>query len=365
MASDWVPFHAGVEVEQPDERAMIEEIVASMARVNRRVFDQHRHALRDAHAKSHGVLKGTLAVDPDLPEDLAQGIFQPGREYGVVARLSSAPGDIHADHIRSLKGLALKVIGVEGIQVLPGREGNHTQDFLLVNLPILPFGDVEAYLAFQRKLENRQSEGESPGTVIPGLASGASSLLKAAGLPPNRTLEAVGATAHHILGETFHSMAAIRFGRYIAKISAAPASPSVASLTGQEVDPGENDSLYRDLVVDFFKTQTAEYEIRAQVCTDLARMPVEDASVEWPAKLSPHLRLGKLTFPPQDAYTPARQVYGDETLSFNPWHCIEEHRPLGSIMRSRIRAYEASSAFRHTMNRQPFIEPLDIGDIPD
>jgi hypothetical protein len=365
MANNWIVFEDGIEVEQPNEKEMIEEIVASMARVNRKVFDQHRHALRDAHAKSHGVLKGTLRIYPELPEDLAQGIFQPGREYAVVARLSSAPGNIHADKIRSLKGLALKVIGVEGAKVLPGREHDATQDFLLVNLPILPFGDVKSYLDFQRKSEEREERKESPATLIPELASTASSALKAAGLPPNRTLEAVGATAHHILGETFHSMAAIRFGRYIAKLSAAPLSLSVTSLTGREVDSGENDSLYRDLVVDFFRTQTAEYEMRAQMCADLSRMPVEDASVEWPAQLSPHLPLGKLTFPPQNAYSPARRVFADDVLSFNPWHCIEDHRPLGSIMRSRIRAYEASSAFRHGMNAQPQIEPRDIVEIPD
>jgi hypothetical protein len=120
----------------------------------------------------------------------------------------------------------------------------------------------------------------------------------------------------------------------------------------------------RDLVVDFFRNNSAEYELRAQLLTDLQQMPVEDASVLWPESLSPHQPIGKLTFAAQDPYSPARRVYGDDVLSFNPWHCIEEHRPLGSIMRIRIKAYEMSSSFRHQMNAQPRVEPKDINELP-
>ena len=36
-----------------------------------------------------------------------------------------------------------------------------------------------------------------------------------------------------------------------------------------------------------------------------------------------------------------------DQLSFSPWHAIEDHQPLGSIMRARRFAYEKSSNFRH------------------
>jgi hypothetical protein len=117
-------------------------------------------------------------------------------------------------------------------------------------------------------------------------------------------------------------------------------------------------------VVNFFCNNSAEYELRAQLLTDLQQMPVEDASVQWSERLSPHQPIGKLTFPAQDPYSPRRRVYGDDVLSFNPWHCIEEHRPLGSIMRIRIKAYEMSSSFRHEMNAQPRLEPKDINELP-
>jgi hypothetical protein len=52
-------------------------------------------------------------------------------------------------------------------------------------------------------------------------------------------------------------------------------------------------------------------------------------------------------------------------LSFNRWHALADHRPLGSINRVRIKAYEASTAFRHNMNNAPRVEPCDIAELPD
>src|SRR5207247_11084430 len=88
----------------------------------------------------------------------------------------------------------------------------------------------------------------------------------------------------------------------------------------------------------FRSKNSVEYEFRAQLCTDLKRMPVEDGYVEWPEDESPYRAFGKISIPAQEAYTPARRAYVDDVLSWNPWHCIEEHQPLGSLMRVRRQA---------------------------
>lgn len=93
-------------------------------------------------------------------------------------------------------------------------------------------------------------------------------------------------------------------------------------------------------------------------------MPIEDASADWPQDESPYQAVAKLSISPQEAYSPERRVFADDVLSFNPWHCIEEHRPLGSIMRARIKAYEASTKFRHEMNAQPRLEIDSIDQVP-
>jgi hypothetical protein len=94
-------------------------------------------------------------------------------------------------------------------------------------------------------------------------------------------------------------------------------------------------------------------------------MPVEDASVLWPETASPHQPVARIVIPPQEAYSPARRVFADDVLSFNPWQGVAAHRPLGSIMRSRRNAYEASTARRHALNVQPRIEPKTISELPD
>jgi hypothetical protein len=94
-------------------------------------------------------------------------------------------------------------------------------------------------------------------------------------------------------------------------------------------------------------------------------MPIEDASVPWSEALSPHPGArGPAPAGPQDPYSDARRRYADDVLSFNPWHTLEAHRPLGSIMRSRRAAYPRSSHFRHTVNGVEEREPSSIDELP-
>ncbi|XID74564.1 catalase family protein [Alkanindiges sp. WGS2144] len=358
----YYPYSPDVEVKAPNEDELIDRIVTSMSRVNTRAFDKHRHATRDAHAKSHGIVKGYLEIYDHLPEHLAQGLFASPKRYPVVIRYSTAFGQIKDDDIPSAYGMAVKVIGVEGEKILPEHQNEVTQDFLLVNFPVIPFGHVKAYWNMQRVAELQDNTpnflkelGDSLTKPIGAIAG--------AVIPKTSILKTMGTL--HILGETFYSMAAIRYGDYIAKISAAPLSPAVTELTGKTMELDGRPSGIRDLVVDFFNRSGAEYELRAQLCTHPAEMPIEDASIEWDEDKSHYQPIGKIVIPSQHAYSPARRVYGDDVLSFNPWHCLVEHQPLGSINRVRIPAYARSSKFRHDMNMQPRKEPRDIMEVPD
>src|SRR5579859_1338135 len=84
MNTPYVPYSDEVEHIQPNEEALVAETVASMGRVNQRVYAKHRHGLRDAHAKSHGIVKGELHVQSDLPDYLRQGLFAQERSYPVI-----------------------------------------------------------------------------------------------------------------------------------------------------------------------------------------------------------------------------------------------------------------------------------------
>src|ERR1700678_3431963 len=96
---NYLRYSNSIEQIQQNEAELTELIVASMGRVNRKIFDKHRHAVRDAHAKSHGILKGELEVYPELAQHLRQGIFAIPKRYPVMVRLSTHPEDLQSDRI--------------------------------------------------------------------------------------------------------------------------------------------------------------------------------------------------------------------------------------------------------------------------
>ena len=358
----YVRYQEDLERPFPDEEELVRRVVAAMERANRQVAAKHRHGLRDAHAKSHGILAGELRIEPDLPEHLAQGLFAAPRSHPVIVRFSTSPGDLRSDRVPVQRGLAIKVIGVNGPRAID--DGATTQDFLLVNHPTLPFGTIGEYAELQKLLQRQPRQSDLRQRVTRLGARVAARVLSRLGRPLSPVLELLATANTHILGETFHSMAALRYGDHVAKISAAPRSAEVRALTGRPVGRRAGESALRDLVTDFFTHHSAEYDVRAQLCVDVDRMPIEDASVRWPEELSPHRRVAVLHLPAQDPYSDARRRYADDVLSFSPWHALEAHRPLGSIMRSRREAYPRSSDFRHTVNGVREQEPSSIGELP-
>ena len=358
----YVRYRVDLERPAPDEEELVRQIVGTMESANRQVAAKHRHGLRDAHAKSHGILAGELRIEPDLPEHLAQGLFATPTSYPVIVRFSTSPGDLRSDQVPVQRGLAIKVIGANGPRAID--DGATTQDFLLVNHPTLPFGTIGEYAELQKLLERQPRQSDLRQRLTRLGARVAARVLARLGRPRPPVLELLATANNHILGETFHSMAALRYGDHVAKISAAPWSEDVRALIGRPVDGRAGNSALRDLVADFFTRHGAEYELRAQLCVDVDRMPIEDASVLWPEELSPHHRVAVLHLPAQDPYSDARRRYADDVLSFSPWHALEAHRPLGSIMRSRRVAYLRSSGFRHAVNGVPEREPSSIDELP-
>ena len=363
----YVRYTDEIEVKQPNEDEMTRQVTDSMARVNKIMFERYRHAIRDAHAKSHGILKAELQVYDNLPEPLAQGLFAAPRTYPVIIRFSTAQGMIEPDKKSSLRGMALKVIGVEGKKFLPEEENAVTQDFLLVNYPIIPTGTIKDYLDQQLQIEKAIDSPELFQTIQLRLQAATRKIKQVIGKEDDPNT--LGIPGSHLLGDVYFSMAAIRYGDYVAKISIAPLSDNVKALHNQEMDKDlqekEPETFLTTIVSDFFRNQAAAYELRAQLCTDLGTMPIEDGSVQWPEKESPYLPVARLTIPEQDTFSAARRVYGDDVLSFNPFHCLPEHQPLGNIMRVRRLVYETSSRYRHETNAQPRKEPASIDELPD
>jgi hypothetical protein len=116
------------------------------------------------------------------------------------------------------------------------------------------------------------------------------------------------------------------------------------------------DDYLRDAMVAALARGDVEFDVRLQLQTDPHLMPIENNGVLWPEWLSPRISVATLRLPQQTFNTPAQMEFA-KRLSYNPWHSIAEHRPLGNQSRARRRMYYELSKLRHTMNNVPHYEP--------
>ncbi len=356
-------YDPAVEHPEKDEGDTDRELVETLLKISSTTFADGGHALRSVHAKSHGLLRGELRVLDTLPAVLVQGAFARPGTYPVVIRLSTTPGDILDDSVSTPRGMALKIVGVAG-ERLPGTEGDATQDFVLVNGPAFNAPTARKFLGSLKLLAATTDKAEGAKKVASAALRGAEAVVEAFG-GKSPTLTSLGGQPEtNILGETFYSQAPLLWGPYMAKVCIAPVSPELTALTDAPLDVNGKPNGIREAVVDFFRQNGAEWELRVQLCTDLDTMPIEDASVPWPEDQSPYVPVARIFVPPQDAWSEARSVAVDDGLAFSPWHGLAAHRPLGSIMRARKAAYEMSAQFRAKNNKHPIEEPRTPADLP-
>jgi hypothetical protein len=351
-----IRFDPSMEHIAANEAEIQSALIDTLRSISETTFAHSGHATRSVHAKSHGVLRGKVTVLPDLPPHLAQGVFAKPAEYDVAMRLSTVPGDIVDDIVSTPRGLAIKLIGVEGPR-LPGSENDTTQDFVLVNGPAFGAPTAEAFLANLKTVAKTTDRLEGLKKVVSAVARATETILEAFGHKSPLVLTLGGQPLTHILGETFYSQAPILYGEYIAKIAVAPVSHNLTVLTGQHLDMSGIPTALRQAVEEFFDTHDAEWEIRVQLCTDPKTMPIEDASVIWPEDQSPYKAVARILVPMQNTWSTEGIAAIDEGMAFSPWHGIAAHRPLGSVMRARNSTYQSSANFRATHNNCPIHEP--------
>jgi hypothetical protein len=116
------------------------------------------------------------------------------------------------------------------------------------------------------------------------------------------------------------------------------------------------DNYLREAMVTTLAQRDVEFDFMVQVQTDPHLMPIEDAGVRWPERLSPFVPVATLHIPRQTFDTPERFAFADN-LVYTPWHCLPAHRPLGNQSRARRRMYWVLHTLRQQMNDKPHIEP--------
>ena len=348
-------YRADVEHLQAGEQETVAQLNATFDTILERTAEDYGHAVRSVHAKSHGVLDGTLTIDAGLSPELAQGLFAAPRTFKVLIRLSTNAGDILPDVIGLPRGLAMKVLDVPG-ERLPGSEGT-AQDFVMINGKVFTAPTAQKFLGNLKLLAKTTDRLEGTKKVVSAVLRGVHNTLAAVGVQALAIDALGGAPNVEPLGETFYSVTPFRFGDYIAKFSLKPVAPAMTALTGQTISIEGRDDAIREEVRKEMRGIDAEWAFRVQLCRDLEKQPVEDPTVEWDESEAPFVTVGTVRVPAQDSWDAARVERIDEQTRFSIWTGIAAHQPLGNVNRSRRETYRHSADFRARVNGCPYHEP--------
>ncbi len=350
-----VRYSPDVEQVKADEDVTITQLCETFDTILDTTSKNYGHAVRAVHAKAHGILEGVLKVDDRLSPELAQGLFAMPGDYKVYMRLSTNAGDILPDVISLPRGLALKVVGVRG-ERLPDAQGA-TQDFVMVNGPVFLKKTADKFLTSLKLLAKTTDRVEGAKKALSAVLRGVNAALGAVGIKSATIQNLGGAPNVDPLGETYFSVTPFRYGDYIAKFSLAPVAPSLTALTGSKIDASGRPNAIRERVRDEMANIDGVWELRVQLCRDLAKQPVEDPTVEWKEEDTPFERVGTVTVRRQDSWAKDQVQAVDEEMRFSIWTGLAAHRPLGNINRARKATYEHSARFRERFNRCPIHEP--------
>lgn len=298
--------------------------------------------LRDAHPKHHGCTAASFTVEKDIPETLKHGIFKSPKTYSAYIRFSNGSQTPQADSIGDIRGMGIKLMGVEGDKLLESEKKEKTQDFLIINHPVLPVGDPEEYL----NLFEAAFAGKAGSYFFGWNPFG----WKLAGLGKVRAIRSKKISS--MLEIRYWSTTPYQLGQNAVKYSAKACGNEITPIPD---NPGPD--YLKETMKSHLSRKEACFDFMVQVQKDPVKMPVEDPAVEWDEEVSPFVKVATVKIPVQEFDTPEKMNFC-ENLSFTPWHSLPDHRPIGGINRVRKTVYEGISEYRHSENKAPRKEPV-------
>jgi hypothetical protein len=364
------------------------------------------HVKRHAHPKMHGCVLALLHIDPNVPPELRFGVFAArGETFKAWVRFSNA---LSLDHDMKYgnRGMAIKVLEVKGDRLLadqpPFSWEKGTQDFVLSTHSAFVLPNVTCYDYARASAALRRSLIELIKLLFEyRLWRGIVALVRGG----------IGA-ARNPLAIRYFSQTAYRLGPKIVKLDARPViTPMLArqlpkrfwfatkmltvnvilNLSGltwgkrllvllgfKGTRPAADDfcdqyiasrNLLRYALAGSLSAHAAQFEIGVQMQTNEQEMPSDNPTKVWSERRSGFQKVATLEIPKQVFWPAAgmpplidgatkRMVEVGENLSFNPWHGLPAHEPLGDINRARGKIYAAISEFRHGENHAERPDPL-------
>ena len=325
---------------QPAEEASLQSIIDTFQQQMRGLWKPGGFE-RGGNTKTHGIVRAEFIVHDGLPPQFRHGIYAQPKTYRAWVRFSG-PGPYVTPDIDDVgfMSISIKLMGVPGPKLMD--EEKFTQDMFGVSTPTFVTPDTRANAQLQlESLKNASifyflnfHRSHVLDFIMQGL------WIKTQSSP----FEApYFSCVPYLLGE----------GQAM-QYSVWPKSNKKTPIPRLPLRPP--DDYLRKAMVAALDQGDVELDIRLQLQTDPHLMPIENNAVLWPEWLSPRVSVATLRIPKQK-FDSSAQIAFARRLSYNPWHCIAEHRPLGNQSRARLRMYYELSKLRHDMNGVPHYEP--------
>jgi hypothetical protein len=324
----------------PNEEGALDSIISSFTTQMKGLWKAGGFE-RGGNTKTHGIVRAEFIVHDDLPPQFRRGIYAEPRTYRAWVRFSG-PGPYITPDIDDVgfMSISIKLLGVPGPKLWDDEK--FTVDMFGVSTPTFVTPDTVANAQLQiESVKNAQifyflnfHRPHVLDLIMQSLWTKTQS----------SPFEApYFSCVPYLMGE----------GQAM-QYSVWPKTTKRTPIPRLPFRPP--DDYLRDAMRTALDQGDVELDFRIQMQTDPHLMPIENNAVLWPERLSPRVSVATIRIPKQKFDAPAQMEFA-KRLSYNPWHTIADHRPLGNQSRARRRMYETLSALRHTMNAVPHYEP--------
>jgi Catalase len=329
----------GLEQIQDGEEEATRKVIEFELGILRKTTGNKRPVPRAQHPKHHGCVRAEFVIANEIPNELKFGVFgEAGKTFPAWIRFSNARKQ--DDQESGAHGMAIKLMGVTGEKLLVGQQSEQTQDFLLLDSQVFFIRNAIEFADFDAALLKSELSWFGKLSVLEYFVKHPREALILHQIENNQS--------SNPLETQYWSATPYKLGAGAVKYSAKPCldGPPIAAATPSR------DQLRAAMKLNL-ETRDAFFDFYVQPQVDPIEQPIEDATHLW--QISPQ-KVATMRIPVQ-SFDSSAQMKFCENLSFNPWHALADHRPLGSLNRLRKATYLALSNFRHEENHVASVEP--------
>lgn len=327
--------HEGGSEEQ--EQVFFDSIAIKIKKVVEHFTANNHHPMRANHAKIiAGFTAARFHVSNDLATDLQVGFLNPGKIYNAIVRFSNANGALIEDDSKpDLRGAAIRI---------QTENGDH--DFLMTNAEEHHAKDArEAIIAIEAGVEKDiiadKIPGQPPGEdAVAGMVGALPYLIKHLGLKTGwriaQTLkQQMKIPVESLSTETFWSRAPMAIGNIALPEKSIAIKYRLLPFRKKTEKPKAEKNLQHKLLEELDKGDV-NFFLQVQRFINESDTPIEDSTKAWTSQFE---TIGELIIP---QYSKMENEVVDN-LMFSPWNIdLQNFRPIGSMNRSRKKAYGAS-----------------------